>query len=75
MEVSLAPRATGRQLMPLALRLANGIVSRARAGGYALHAPRIRHAINPTLFQGTAGIGYTLLRLFTTDLPNLAVFE
>ncbi len=39
----------------------------ARNGGYALHAQAPNMPANPAFFQGTAGIGYTFLRLAATE--------
>ena len=34
------------------------------------------HGVNPLgLFDGLAGVGYTLLRQVTTELPNILIFE
>ena len=34
-----------------------------------------RHWVDPTLFSGTAGLGYVLLRLVDPDVPCLLLFE
>ncbi len=50
-------------------RRAAAVVSRAqRTGGYALMAGLPRGISSPGLFQGTAGIGYQLLRLARPDV-------
>jgi type 2 lantibiotic biosynthesis protein LanM len=52
------------ELRERALRHATWVVNRARgAGGYRLFPNLTDHVFSPGLFQGTAGIGYLLLRL------------
>jgi len=60
------------QLSEHARRLALGIVSRAHAHGhYALELESVGALACRGLFQGTAGIGYALLRLAYPDtLPD-----
>jgi lantibiotic modifying enzyme len=58
-------------------RLMAGILDRARReGGFQVSAARGTQAFAPMLFQGIAGIGYTLLRLAAPDaLPCLLLLE
>lgn len=60
-----------------ARQLAALVVERARErGGYQLSATRGTDCFAPTLYQGLAGVGYTLLRLASpAELPCLLVFE
>jgi class II lanthipeptide synthase len=52
------------------------VVEKARrAGGYRLFGNLGREVWNPGLFQGTAGIGYQLLRLRSGSLRSFAVWE
>jgi type 2 lantibiotic biosynthesis protein LanM len=52
-------------------------VSRAeRTGGFVLHPMLPREVYNPGFFQGTAGIGYELLRMARPDLlPSVLLWE
>lgn len=54
-----------------------GVVARAqRQGGYRLFQGRASGLYNPGFFQGTAGIGYTLLRFAAPDdVPDALRFE
>jgi len=63
-------RRLGRpDLMVAARRAAAWAVRRAgRTGDYHLHTPMMPGVCAPSLFQGTAGIGYQLLRLSRPDL-------
>src|SRR5262249_54340310 len=48
----------------------------AQTGSYALHPLLPRSAYDPSFFQGTAGIGYALLRLARPDLlPCVLLWE
>jgi len=74
--------AAGRRLARPALvesagRYAASVVARAeRVGAYALHPLLPASADGPGLFQGTAGIGYELLRLARPDLvPSVLLWE
>jgi type 2 lantibiotic biosynthesis protein LanM len=74
--------AAGRRLARPALvesagRYAAAVVARAeRVGAYALHPLLPASADGPGLFQGTAGIGYELLRLARPDLvPSILLWE
>jgi lantibiotic modifying enzyme len=60
-----------------AARQAAAVVARAeRVGAYALHPLLPASAYGPGLFQGTAGIGYELLRLARPDLlPSVLLWE
>ena len=53
------------------------VVSRAeRTGGFILHPMLPREVYNPGFFQGTAGIGYELLRMARPDLlPSVLLWE
>jgi type 2 lantibiotic biosynthesis protein LanM len=53
------------------------VVSRAeRTGGFVLHPMLPRQVDNPGFFQGTAGIGYELLRMARPDLlPSVLLWE
>jgi type 2 lantibiotic biosynthesis protein LanM len=53
------------------------VVSRAeRSGGFILHPMLPREVYNPGFFQGTAGIGYELLRMARPDLlPSVLLWE
>ena len=53
------------------------VVSRAeRTGGFVLHPMLPREVDNPGFFQGTAGIGYELLRMAHPDLlPSVLMWE
>ena len=71
----VAAAVTGRsEWKRLAEERVSGAVASARAsGGYRLFArPEI---YNPTFFQGTAGIGYELLRLAHDELPSILLWE
>lgn len=64
-----AARFLGRtDLLELAIILAERVLSRSRATGrYGLTSARGTELFDPSLFQGSAGIGYTLLRLIAPD--------
>lgn len=64
-------------LIDAAHRLARQAVDRADAmGAYMLHPMLPKRVHNPSFFQGTAGIGYQLLRLAHPDeLPSVLVWE
>ncbi|MGB8700930.1 MAG: type 2 lanthipeptide synthetase LanM family protein [Thermosynechococcaceae cyanobacterium] len=52
------------------------VASATARHAYRLFANLPTHVYNPSLFQGTAGIGYALLRLATpTELPSLLLWE
>ncbi|ACC81750.1 type 2 lanthipeptide synthetase LanM family protein [Nostoc punctiforme] len=60
----------------IALQNATNVVARAnRTGAYQLFANLPSSVFNPGLFQGTAGIGYELLRLANNDLPCVLLWE
>ncbi len=63
------------ELLDAANRLAARMVRRARrASGYATQGGN--GSVSPGLFHGTAGIGYTLLRLIAPDaLPSVLLWE
>ncbi|BAY28958.1 lanthionine synthetase C family protein [Nostoc carneum NIES-2107] len=60
----------------IALQNATNIVARAKQNGaYQLFANLPSSVFNPGFFQGTAGIGYELLRLANNDLPCVLLWE
>jgi type 2 lantibiotic biosynthesis protein LanM len=65
------------ELRKTAQRQAARIVARAKhAGAFYLFAGNLRDVYNPGFFQGTAGIGYELLRLSYPDLlPSVLLLE
>jgi type 2 lantibiotic biosynthesis protein LanM len=65
------------ELQTMAQQRASGVVARAKeAGGYQLFANLPNHVFNPSFFQGTAGIGYELLRLaYPEALPSVLLWE
>jgi type 2 lantibiotic biosynthesis protein LanM len=60
-----------------ALRLLGWVLRRARiAGGYRIFPNFRDHVFSPGFFQGTAGIGYTLLRAATdASLPSVLLWD
>jgi type 2 lantibiotic biosynthesis protein LanM len=64
-------------LVEQARRVAAGVLARARGNGrFSLVAGLPREVATPGLFQGTAGIGYTLLRLARPErVPSLLLWE
>jgi lantibiotic modifying enzyme len=75
--VSAAARMGHPQHRATASTLATALLDRvARRGGYRLSAARGTDAFAPTLFQGLAGVGYTLLRLDHREtVPSLLLLE
>jgi type 2 lantibiotic biosynthesis protein LanM len=75
--LAAAQRLDRPDLRELASRRATAIVQRAeQAGAYALHPLLPRSAYDPSFFQGTAGIGYALLRVAYADrLPCVLLWE
>jgi lantibiotic modifying enzyme len=65
------------ELQELALKKAAWVVARAKqTGAYQLSANLPSHAFSPSFFQGTAGIGYELLRLaYPEVLPSVLLLE
>ena len=60
----------------VARQQANNIVARAKqTGAYQLFPNLPNSVFNPGFFQGTAGIGYELLRLANDDLPSVLLWE
>ncbi len=60
----------------VALQQATNIVARAQqTGAYQLFANLPNSVFNPGFFQGTAGIGYQLLRLADDNLPSILLWE
>lgn len=64
-------------LIERARQVAAGVLARARRDGrFSLVAGLPREVATPGLFQGTAGIGYTLLRLARPErVPSLLLWE
>ncbi|MBT9315785.1 type 2 lanthipeptide synthetase LanM family protein [Leptothoe spongobia] len=59
-----------------ALQTATAVVARAQqAGAYQLFANLPKSVFNPGFFQGTAGIGYQLLRLAHEQIPSVLLWE
>jgi type 2 lantibiotic biosynthesis protein LanM len=65
------------ELLAMAQQRAALVVARAQlAGGYQLFGNLPNHVFNPGFFQGTAGIGYELLRLaYPEALPSVLLWE
>lgn len=65
------------ELLTMAQQRAAWVLARAKlAGGYQLFANLPNHVFNPGFFQGTAGIGYELLRLAHPEaLPSVLLWE
>jgi type 2 lantibiotic biosynthesis protein LanM len=65
------------ELLETAQRQASQLVARSKqAGSFYLFSESIRDVYNPGFFQGTAGIGYELLRLSHSDLlPSVLLLE
>ena len=59
-----------------ALQKATAVVTRAKqSGAYQLFGNLPNSVFNPGFFQGTAGIGYELLRLANDDLPSVMLWD
>lgn len=59
-----------------ALQNAANVVAKARrTGAYQMFTNLPSSVFHPSLFRGTAGIGYNLLRLATDDLPSVLLWE
>ncbi|MFN6514132.1 MAG: type 2 lanthipeptide synthetase LanM family protein [Nostoc sp. CreGUA01] len=59
-----------------ALQNAANVIARARqTGAYQMFTNLPSSVFHPSLFRGTAGIGYQLLRLATDDLPSVLLWE
>lgn len=57
-----------REAMELAQKKASALIhAKKQRGHYNFHVSNGRYYYNPTLFQGTAGIGYELLRLIEPE--------
>lgn len=55
---------------------ANAIARREETGSYNVVLGDLEHVRNPVLFLGTAGIGYTILRLLDPEaIPSILRFE
>ena len=65
------------QLREIARKRATWLVANAeQAGAYKLFPNLPRHVFSPSFFQGTAGIGYELLRLAYPELlPSVLLWE
>ena len=60
----------------IALHQATSVVARAKqSGAYRLFPNLPNSVFNPGFFQGTAGIGYELLRLANDDLPSVMLWD
>ncbi|WGV23380.1 type 2 lanthipeptide synthetase LanM family protein [Halotia branconii] len=60
----------------IALQNATNVVAKAkRTGAYQMFVNLPSSVFHPSLFRGTAGIGYELLRLATDDLPSVLLWE
>ncbi len=72
-----AQRLNSPDLRQVALQQATNIVARAnQTGAYQLFANLPNSVFNPGFFQGTAGIGYQLLRLAYPELlPSVLLWE
>lgn len=57
--------------------LAEQAIERSRSeGGYRVVCGNTQSVVNPSLFLGVAGVGYTLLRLFAPEkIPSVTRFE
>ncbi len=70
-----ADQQLGRQPGEARELLAGALDRKQQLGGYRT-LDQANHIYNPTLFRGTAGIGYTMLRVTAPDqLPNLLLWE
>lgn len=65
------------ELQEMAQKRAAWVVARAeQTGGYQLFSNLPNHVFSPSFFQGTAGIGYELLRLaYPEVLPSVLLWE
>ncbi|MDJ0594891.1 MAG: type 2 lanthipeptide synthetase LanM family protein [Pleurocapsa sp. MO_226.B13] len=71
-----AQRLSRPDFRQLALQQATNIVARAKqTGAYQLFSNLPISVFNPGFFQGTAGIGYELLRLADNNLPSVLLWE
>ncbi len=60
----------------VALQQATSVVERAKQTGVDQLFSNLPNSVfNPGFFQGTAGIGYELLRLANDDLPSVLLWE
>ncbi|ACC83386.1 type 2 lanthipeptide synthetase LanM family protein [Nostoc punctiforme] len=60
----------------IALQNAANVVAKAKqTGAYQMFTNLPSSVFHPSLFRGTAGIGYELLRLATDDLPSVLLWE
>ncbi len=77
LQLTAGQRLGDAALAETASRRAAAVLARAeQAGAFALHPLLPTGAFNPGLFQGTAGIGYELLRLAHPDLvPSVLLWE
>lgn len=71
-----AERCSRPEWHQFALQNATNVVARAKqTGAYQLFANLPNSVFNPGFFQGTAGIGYQLLRLANNKLPSILLWE
>jgi type 2 lantibiotic biosynthesis protein LanM len=72
-----AQKLSSPELLKTAREKSASVVARAaQTGGYQLFANLPNHVFSPSFFQGTAGIGYELLRLaYPETLPSVLLWE
>jgi type 2 lantibiotic biosynthesis protein LanM len=71
-----AQRCTRSEWHQIALKNTTSVVARAKqTGAYQMFINLPSSAFHPSLFRGTAGIGYTLLRLASDGLPSILLWE
>jgi type 2 lantibiotic biosynthesis protein LanM len=75
--LAAAQKLSRPDLLEMAQQKAALVVARAKqTGGYQLFANLPNHVFSPSFFQGTAGIGYELLRLASpSKLPSVLLWE
>ncbi|MBD2679305.1 MULTISPECIES: type 2 lanthipeptide synthetase LanM family protein [Nostoc] len=71
-----AQRYSRSDLRQIALQNATNVVAKARrTGAYQMFVNLPGSVFHPSLFRGTAGIGYEFLRLASDDLPSVLLWE
>lgn len=75
--LAAAQKLSRPDLLEMAQQKAALVVARAKqTGGYQLFTNLPNHVFSPSFFQGTAGIGYELLRLaYPSKLPSVLLWE
>jgi lantibiotic modifying enzyme len=75
--VAASQRLQQPHLLEVARQWSSVVIRRSeQCGGFRLLAKLPRQAYNPGLFQGTAGIGYQLLRVaFPDQVPSVLLWE